>query len=96
MADFECPYCYKQLSSPEYYGTEQETYIPYQCDNCDKHFVYCWVASVNFETFCAPCLNGAEHSWRKIIGIPKEHFANRLRCEDCGKEKVTPFTAEVL
>ena len=86
MSKLECPYCgnEKDEYDPQGPGDYQET----QCHSCEKYYIYHVEYEPYYTTQQAPCLNGEKHDWEKIIGHPKEYFANRRRCSHCNEEVV--------
>lgn len=88
----DCPYCgeiqYANLFEYECGYKEDEVYHQ-DCDHCNHVFVYTATVSYSYEVDKAPCLNGGEHNWKKVIGYPEEFFKGQQYCTYCdGKRKV--------
>ncbi len=92
MRDIECPYCGAEW---DWGGDplDQDEEVEEECEECGKSFMVTCNYSVSYDCNKADCLNGAEHDWRPIVGIPKEYFENKRRCSMCGKE-ITLGTTE--
>jgi len=80
-----CPYCEHEFYPDDF--TEYGDSAEWQCPKCEKNFYMNWDWSPNFYSYQAPCLNGGEHIFKKIIGAPKEHFIGKIRCQFCSLEK---------
>ena len=81
-----CPYCGAENGIPDEHSDEGEL-VEMECRECEKEFVYQCNYSVDYSSQKAPCLNGGEHSWKKMVGAPRKYFENKYRCEYCNKEK---------
>ncbi len=88
MNDLCCPYCDEELGSYVDDCHEPDVQYEHQCSKCDKNFVFTIEYYPSFTSNKADCLNGEEHKFEPICGIPREYFKNKYRCEDCGKEEV--------
>jgi transcription elongation factor Elf1 len=87
MSSFICPYCDKELDTPtDCYETNED--YEWQCEHCEKYFVFTIDYDIIYYESKADCLNGADHNYQKTLTIPEE-FA-RLRCKMCGDEKPLP------
>jgi|LGOV01.1.fsa_nt_gb hypothetical protein len=84
----ECPYC--EHDCGDYFDDchSPDTEYEHKCEECGKNFIFIIDYYPTFSSYKADCLNGGEHNWKKICGYPVEYFENRMRCADCGKEKV--------
>ncbi|WP_409266873.1 hypothetical protein [Massilia sp. BHUDP2] len=80
----ECPYCEADLGEPDdcYEPTDHE----HECHECSKSFIFGVEYERTYYPRKADCLNGGAHRYKPMIGAPVEHFAGRVRCEDCGEE----------
>lgn len=87
MSDFECPYCGYEIDEPDTTDYHEEGVVyEYDCENCDKNFVFTISYLIHYQTDKAPCLNGQSHVWEKIVGYPEEFYKNEYRCKYCSKE----------
>ncbi len=86
MSEIECPYCESDCGVPDEPRGDGE-YDRETCGNCEKSFVYFATYSVDYYSEKAPCLNGTEHNWEQIVGVPVEYFKGKFRCEYCQEEK---------
>lgn len=86
MSDIECPYCETNCGVPEE-NTGEGDLVEWECDNCQKKFMYYCQYSVDYYSKKVPCLNGGKHKWRAIVGVPVEFFEGKFRCEWCNEEK---------
>lgn len=85
--DLTCPYCNSQNDEiDDCY--DQETLYEIQCKDCKKYFGYEFTYLKVFKERILPCANGEEHSWKEIVGYPKELYKDKYRCEHCEEEKV--------
>jgi hypothetical protein len=86
--DVQCPYCdaNQEICHDDGYGYEEDRIHQQECD-CGKTFAYTTSISFYYESFLAPCMNGGEHKWEKIVGVQKEFFKDKYRCEYCEEEK---------
>ncbi|MFC1754498.1 hypothetical protein ACFL96_14075 [Thermoproteota archaeon] len=87
--DITCPYCKHEILDSWEYGTDEieGDLGVIECEKCEKKFTARRDTSITYDSFPAPCLNGeAEHDYRQIVGIPKEHFKGKFRCYICGDE----------
>jgi len=85
MEEVECPYCeeYIEIYPDEHY----EGYEEYQCSSCGKFFEVYAEQCINYSVQGrADCLNGEEHNWKPIFGVPEIYFRGKYRCRDCSKE----------
>lgn len=85
MSDFECPYCSSEIE-PNYDNREPDKDYQDECESCGKKFVYSIRYITQYHSSKADCLNGGEHDWKPIVGIPREYFENKRRCSMCAKE----------
>ena len=85
MSNIECPYCEADCGVPDDPQGEEEC-CEWECPDCEKYFVYYASYSVDYYSEQAPCLNGEEHKWEKMVGYPTEYFEGKYRCEYCQKE----------
>jgi len=86
MGEIDCPYCEANCGDPDEPSGEGE-YEEWECAECDKRFMYYASYSIDYYSEKAPCLNGGEHKWEKIVGAPKEFFEGKYRCKYCQKEE---------
>jgi len=86
VSNIECAYCEADCGVPDEPGDEGE-YEEIECPIYEKSFVYYTSYSVDYYSEKAPCLNGEEHKWEQIQGIPKEFFEGKFRCEYCRAEE---------
>lgn len=102
MNNLYCPYCDHDCGDyfEDMHKSDEE--YEWECNKCGKNFIFIIEYYANFSGHKADCLNGGEHKWKKICGVPVEAFENRRRCADCGKEKkinsddvISKETAEV-
>jgi len=84
MYDCECPYCTKGMEDPDDCH-EPEVLYDHECPHCGKNFVFTIDYSPIYNTHKAPCLNGAEHEYKKTITYPPEYA--KWKCIHCEKEK---------
>lgn len=88
-----CPYCGRKIADPGECYDEDEAY-EHECPQCGQNFVFRAEYSREYFAQKAPCLNGGEHKWVGIFGIPKELFVNKRRCSVCEELKtLTPHDA---
>lgn len=80
-----CPYCEADLGDYIDDCHEPDDQYEYQCSKCNKNFVFTICYCPSFDSEKADCLNGAEHDYKKMIGVPEEHFKNKRRCKMCSK-----------
>ena len=85
--DLECPYCEYPVQPGEE-DREEDYLYERECPHCDMIFTYRIQYEINYTSEIAPCLNGAAHSFTKIVGYPKEYFKDKYRCIYCEKEVV--------
>lgn len=86
MEEVKCPYCekYVEINVDDFYEGHQE----FECPNCSKNFEVFAEPSVNYTPGeKAECLNGGEHDWKLIKGVPEIHFWGRYRCKNCSARK---------
>jgi len=88
MNSLHCPYCDEDLGSSVDDYHESDTYYEHECLKCGKNFTFTISYDPYFSSYKADCLNGEEHDFKEIIGVPKEYFKNRRRCSMCSKEIV--------
>lgn len=86
MSEIECPYCEKGCGYPDEHQDEGVP-VEMQCPHCNMNFVYYAEYSVDYDSEKAPCLNGEEHKWEPMIGVPEEFFKDKYRCKFCQEEK---------
>lgn len=86
MNDIECPYCGHD-NEPDGEQHEQDVLHEMQCSGCEKYFGYTIGYIPVYNSRPMPCANDGEHSWKPIIGAPKECFKNKYRCEHCDEKK---------
>lgn len=86
MSYLECPYC--EHDCGDYFDDCHESNVEYEheCEECGKNFIFTIEYDPTFSGFKADCLNGGEHEYEPICGVPKEAFENRYRCKNCSKE----------
>ena len=83
--DVDCPYCDagQMICHDDGYGYEENETFSQECEGCGKTFTYTTTPTYYYDVYKAPCLNGGEHKWKRIIGWPPEHYENKYRCEYC-------------
>ncbi len=86
MGDLYCPYCDENLGDHFDDCYEADTEYEHECSKCEKNFIFTISYYPTYSGEKADCLNGAEHDYQKINGIPREHFENKRRCSMCSKE----------
>lgn len=84
MSYLECPYCEKELKDPDDCHETDRVY-EYECNHCEKGFVFRLDYTVNYYEEKAPCLNGGPHNFRKCEGFPIECFKDKWQCRNCEK-----------
>jgi len=84
MSELECPYCNCEVEQNE--DREPGVLHEKECPHCGKNFVYSIEYYPSFTASAAPCLNGGEHDYQPIAGIPAEYFENKRRCSYCDRE----------
>ena len=85
MSDLYCPYCDENLGDYVDDCHEQDTEYEHECPECKKNFIFTICYHPSFSSEKADCLNGAEHEYEPIAGIPEEFFKNKYRCKMCDK-----------
>lgn len=87
MEDVRCPYCEEEIKIEPTDFEHYQEYEEYECERCSKNFEVYAEPTIDY-TVCgkADCLNGADHKWKQIVGIPAIHFRGKYRCEDCSAE----------
>lgn len=87
--DLRCPYCGYVFDS-SWFETypDQGIVSDADCPDCEKTFSYEVEYHPYFRSWKAPCLNGGEHDWQEIVGVPIFWFKNRRRCSVCDAEKM--------
>ncbi len=88
MNDLYCPYCDEDLGSHVDDCHSQDVQYEHQCPKCDKNFVFTIEYYPSFTSNKADCLNGKEHKFEQITGVPKELFKDKYRCKDCSEMKI--------
>lgn len=86
MGNLYCPYCEECLGDHVDDCYNADTEYEHECSKCGKNFVFTICYYPSFTSEKADCLNGSEHNFEKINGIPEEVFKNRRRCSMCSKE----------
>ena len=86
MEYITCPYC-KQEFEYQGDGVDNNQFFEEECPECEKSFMVQAEYSVDFYSHKAPCLNGGDHLWEAICGVPKEFFKDKYRCKWCKEEK---------
>ena len=85
----ECPYCKAELDDPEECYDADENY-EYQCEYCEKYFIFNIHYSRHYFSQKTDCLNGAEHEYfflrSHYDALTKAHIET-LRCTMCYHEK---------
>jgi DNA-directed RNA polymerase subunit RPC12/RpoP len=79
----ECPYCEKEVE-PDDEAHEPNVDIEMECPHCEKMFIYQIEYFPSYSAHKAPCLNGGEHDYRRVWGLPAEYYETLRRCYDCG------------
>ena len=95
MGDLYCPYCEADLGGYVDDCHEQDTEYEHQCPKCEKNFMFTINYQPMFSSQKAPCLNGGEHEWEEICGLPKEFFIDKYSCKYCGKKEKIKSTTKV-
>ena len=85
--DYECPYCGEEI---EYNGDgcDSGEQLEEECPKCEKIFMLSVEYYPSYSTEKAPCLNDGKHNWEQLVGVPKEYFEKRERCNICNKERI--------
>ena len=88
MHKAECPYCGEnnEINHDDGFGLEDDQQWEQECKYCGKIFIFQSSTQWYFHAEKAPCLNGEDHNWVKIVGAPREYLIGRQRCSYCGKE----------
>lgn len=81
MDSLECPYCEDDVRPLE--DISPGVLHEIECSECGKNFVYSIEYIPQFTASQAPCLNGADHDFQPIAGVPEEYFINKRRCSFC-------------
>ena len=91
-----CPYCDHDCG--DYFDDQNESNVDYEheCKNCGKIFQFSIEYYPSYTSWETPCLNGEEHEFKEICGIPKEYFKDKRRCKHCGKEITLKEAGEKL
>lgn len=86
MSECYCPYC--DFPCGDHFDDCYDSDTEYEaiCPKCGKTFIFSIDYDPTFSTHKAPCLNGGEHNYEKVVGYPEEYFKNKFRCAYCGKE----------
>ncbi len=95
MSDTNCPYCNADIEivHDDGYGYEEDGTFEQTCHACDKTFAFTTSIHLYYETTKAPCLNGGEHDWYKVVQCPKP--PNPIyRCRNCTEEETRYASAE--
>lgn len=84
MDKLYCPYCDHDCG--DYFDDMHDSNVDYEweCEGCEKSFIFTIEYDPTFTGHKADCLNGGEHKWENST-IPK---GNHYRCADCGKTKI--------
>lgn len=88
MTNLYCPYCDEDLGNNVDDCHEPDTQYEYECDKCGKNFTFTIEYDPCFSSEKADCLNGGEHDFKEINGVPREFFKNKRRCSMCSEEIV--------
>ena len=86
MNDIECPYCGCFFDDSDYYENEHETTYELQCPECHNYMAAYYSMWPSFTVEKAPCMNGEDHEWEKVHGIPEVCFKYIRRCKWCDEE----------
>lgn len=87
MSYLECPYCEHDCGDCFDDQHEQDVEYEHECEECGKKFMFTINYYPSFSSNKADCLNGGEHQWEKIDGIPVEMFKDKYRCSQCGERQ---------
>ena len=77
MYDITCPYCKKDFNYDSYYEYDSGVLFPLDCPCCKKAMMVEYEMSPSFSTHPAPCQNGGEHEFEKVIGYPAPVFRGK-------------------
>jgi hypothetical protein len=83
----ECPYCEYSFEHEHDDGSVGDRF-EIECPICEKIFQYSIVTICCFDTNKANCLNGGEHDWEPVRGIPSELLVGIDRCKICGRKRI--------
>jgi hypothetical protein len=85
--EIQCPYCGKVLQMNHDDGSwyEQEITHQFNCEHCEKYFVFTTHVSFSFSTQKADCLNDGKHNYKLTHTFPKE--LSMMECEMCGDRR---------
>ena len=92
MDDVKCPYCGRgqEINHDDGYGYEENETHEQECA-CHKTFTFETFISFDYSAHKAPCLNGAEHKYKKVVRAPRViNGKEAYRCEWCGAEEDKP------
>jgi glutaredoxin len=95
MNDVICPYCKKDIpiNHDDGYGYEENIIHRQECKFCHNTFAYTTEIVFDYEAYTAPCLNGGEHDLVEINSVPKELFAGKKYCKNCGEDFIVDVEA---
>ena len=80
-SELVCPYCgHEHTDSWELADTQDR----YDCESCSKRFSYTSEITRTFTSKAVPCLNGAPHDFKKMVGLDPL-YPDAKRCKWCGK-----------
>jgi len=83
MSNAECPECGAEIEIEHEDGPGDN--FEYECPKCLKSFSYSVELIEEISCAKAPCLNGAEHNWRKIEML--KEYPDWKECRWCGREE---------
>lgn len=79
----DCPYCDESMEEPDFDCDIPNKVYEYECDSCEKKFVFTFEYSRDFYAHKADCLNGAPHDYRERTCCPEYMGVGIYICRDC-------------
>ena len=81
----QCPYCdHFQRDDPDD-CQEPEVSYEWECESCEKNFIFEIEYDPTYNERKAPCLNGGKHKYKLQVTYPKEY--SKEKCIYCDKYK---------
>lgn len=88
MFDITCPYCGKDFNYNRYNEYDSGELFSLDCPDCKKTMMVEYEMYPSFSAHQAPCQNGGEHEFKKVIGYPETAFRGKYKCKFCEEVKI--------